>query len=143
MKKSFDHFDRHFRTRQNTDKEIEKYRQGCLYFFDRARVFCVFTFEHKIKDEQKANSACPWWFLRMQKPVECQMELRERWEQRNQLRHETAQAYANKLKGWVNQMEERYRPTQHDQLVRFTQGLRAEFKKLRLAAQLLEIFLVL
>ena len=56
MKKSFDHFDRHFRTRQNTDKGDEKYRQGCLYFFDRARLFCVFNFEQKIKDEQKANS---------------------------------------------------------------------------------------
>ena len=68
-------------------------------------------------------------FLSMQKPVECQMELRERWEQRGQLRHETAQAYANKLKGLVNQkMEERYRPTQHDQLVRFRQGLRPELK---------------
>ena len=52
MKKSFDHFDRHFRTRQNTDKGDEKYRQGCLYFFDRARQKSVCIFEQKMQTER-------------------------------------------------------------------------------------------
>ena len=67
-------------------------------------------------------------FLKMQKPTECDLELRERWEARDQKQYESAQSYANKLKSLVNLMEPLYQPSQHDQVIRFNQGLRPELR---------------
>ena len=65
-------------------------------------------------------------FLKMQRPTQCDMELREIWEARDQRKHESAHTYANKLKSLVNQMEPLYKPSQYDQVIRFKQGLRVD-----------------